>query len=256
MNVEELRAAIGRNADRYLRRFERIAASDGGWVPGWNSAVFVHSTAWFCYRRMYGWAFLNLFAPFLLLFGVVFVGGWLAPGANLDRALVVVAAAYLLAVFVVVPVCADAIYFQRIRAGRCKPPSIWTALGAAGCVIAWMALVIAMLLPAYGDYTPRAKVSEAILSSSSIRNEITEFYREQRRLPNEQEAIRFRADQPTRWVERIVYEPQGRRLVVTLREIFPGKRFALLAREEEGELRWNCRSIDLDQKYLPSACRE
>jgi type IV pilus assembly protein PilA len=252
-----MRAVIGSNADRYLRAFERTGASAGRWAPGWNWAAFAHSTAWFCYRRMYGWAFLNLFAPLLFVLGAALVGLATAQGGSSSLLMLVAVAAYLLTVFVLVPRYADAIYFRHIHAGHGKPPSGWTALGAAGFVTASVALFAALFLPVLtGGYAPRAKVSEAVLAASSLRSEIDEFYREQRRLPNEQEAARFRAEHPSRWVARIVYEPQEKRLVVTLREIQPTKRFALVAREDEGELRWICRTIDLDRKYLPPHCRE
>ena len=35
-----------------------------------------------------------------------------------------------------------------------------------------------------------------------------------------------------------------------------GKRFALYAAAKDGNLTWSCRSIDLETKYLPSACRQ
>jgi YD repeat-containing protein len=112
-----------------------------------------------------------------------------------------------------------------------------------------------MLVPAYGDYTPRAKVSEAILAAGSIRMQVTEFYDEHRRLPTLHEASRFRTERPSRWVETIGYDAAGKRIEVTLREIFPGKRFALQAHEGDGQLTWTCRTIDLEKKHLPASCR-
>src|SRR5512135_650176 len=79
MDPEALRTAIGRNAPHYLAHFERMQRSGRTWLPGWNSAAFLHSTGWFWYRRMYGWALLNLAAPVLLLLLLVFVVRWLVP---------------------------------------------------------------------------------------------------------------------------------------------------------------------------------
>ena len=129
-------------------------------------------------------------------------------------------------------------------------------LGAVALGFVWFALVSAMLVPAYGDYTPRAKVSEAILAAGSIRTEVTEFYDEHSRLPTLHEASRFRTERPSRWVESVVYAPAAERIEVTMREIFPGKRFALHAHDSSGQLTWTCRTIDLEKKHLPASCRD
>ena len=255
------RPAIRWNAEYYLRRFPRIASA-GGWAPGWNMAAFLHSTGWFCYRGMFGWAFLNFAAPFIWLFGLLAATGMLGPSGNLDAPVLVLAAAYVIAVFVLVPVFADSIYYRGLKkrhahpAAAPRPPSVWTALGGIAFGAAWSVLIAAMTIPAYGDYTPRAKVSEAVLAASAARTGIIEFHAEHRRLPAENEAGRFRSDRPSRWVESVVYEPAERRIVVTLREIQAGKRFALHAEEHGGQLAWKCRTINLERKYLPYSCRE
>ena len=82
----QVRAALGANAERYERRFTRIAAAGHRWVPGWNSAAFLHSTAWFFYRRMYVLALLNFLAPWALLVTLAVV----APRSNLDTVALVV----------------------------------------------------------------------------------------------------------------------------------------------------------------------
>ena len=107
----------------------------------------------------------------------------------------------------------------------------------------------------YGGYTPRAKVSEAVLAASGTRTELTEFFAKERRLPGPAEAARFRAERPSKYVESVVYEPGQTRIVVTLREVQPGKRFAIYASAKDGNLAWSCRTIDLEPKYLPGACR-
>ena len=271
MNAEQqarLRVAVGRNAERYLRVFERIAGK-GRWAPGWNMAAFLHSTGWFCYRRMFGWAVVNLLAPFfliVLMFALGFLGQAVAPGANLDTAYWVLAGAYLLVVFVLLPVFADSLYYRGLMKRLAdpqappRPPSAWTGLGALVFGAFWFAIVLAMSKPQYAEYTPRAKLSEAILAASSMRTEITEFYQNNGRLPNAEEAARFRIEgtaAPWKFAESVIYEPQNRRIVVTLREVFPGKRIALRVEERSGDFRWTCGPIDnLDKKQLPMSCRE
>jgi type IV pilus assembly protein PilA len=257
--TERWRSAIGPNADDYLRRFKRIGDA-GGWAPSWNMAAFLHSTGWFCYRRMFDWAGLNLLAPFVLLIAMLLVA-FVTPHSNLDSLAGILVLLYLVVVFVLLPVLADSIYYRRLRARLADPqakvrtPSSFTMLGAFGTGALWLCIVYIAVAPMYGGYTPRAKVSEAILTASTTRTDVTNFFENERRLPRADEAERFRADQPSRYVERLVYEPQEKRIVITLREIQPGKRIAFYASEEDGKLTWTCRAIDVESKYLPSPCR-
>ena len=62
IDKQQLEAAVGRNADYYIRRFEKI---DAGRRVGWNWAAFFLSAAWFSYRGLGGYAALNLAAPWL-----------------------------------------------------------------------------------------------------------------------------------------------------------------------------------------------
>src|SRR5262245_23040024 len=169
--VGRWRAAIGANAERYLQRFRRIRDA-GGWAVGWNTAAFLHSTGWFWYRRMYGWAGFNALAPFLVL-ALLLAIGMAAPRSSLDSITVIVGLAYVAAVFVLLPVLADSIYYRQLgkrladpRATP-RPPSALTLAGAIGMGVLWLCIVYLGAAPMYGDYTPRAKLSEAILAASA-----------------------------------------------------------------------------------------
>lgn len=258
--VERWRAAIGSNADRYLGRFKRIEKA-GGWAAGFNMAAFLHSTGWFWYRRMFRWAGLNLLAPFLVLALLLGIG-FLMPRSNLDSVASIGALLYAVVVFVLVPVFADSIYYRELRTRladpRAKParPSAWTFIGALAMGALWFCIVYVAVAPMYADYTPRSKMSEAVLSASEMRNEITEFFDKERRLPGPSEAGRFHTARPSKYVENVAYEPGESRIVVTMREVQPGKRFALYATVKDGTLDWSCRTIDVERKYLPNACRK
>lgn len=270
--ADRLRIALGPRAERYLRRFERIERAGRGWLPGWNMAAFLHSTGWFCYRRMYAWALLNLLAPFLLLYALVLAGIMIFPGANLDVAMSILAIAYLVAVFVAVPMFADAVYYRHLRSRLAKfaessesggtaprPPSALTTLAAVALGAAWLVPVGAIMMIdfAYRDYVPRAKVKEAIGIAGVMKTEIAEFHAEHGRLPGPAEADKLGSKTPSsQWVQSIAYDPGRRMIVITMRDPFPGKRFALHAEEREGNLSWTCRTIDLDPKVLPPTCRQ
>jgi hypothetical protein len=258
--AERWRAAIGANADRYLLRFRRIEEA-GGWALGFNMAAFLHSTGWFWYRRMFRWAGLNLLAPFVVL-AVLLAIGFLMPRSNLDSFASIVGLLYVVAMFVLIPVFADSIYYRQLGTRLADPratpprPSAWTLMGALATGVLWLCIVYVGVAPMYADYTPRAKMSEAVLSTSAMRNDLTEFFEKERRLPGPAEASRFRADPPSKYVEHVVYEPGESRIVVTMREVQPGKRFALYATTNDRTLTWTCRTIDVEAKYLPGTCRQ
>ena len=268
-DIVRWREAVGPRADRYLKVFERIEAKGGRWVPGWNFAAFFHSTAWFCCRRMYGSAFVNLFALPGLVIVLATVGHMISPGGNLDMAFLVLVAVYCVVVFGLVPVFADSIYYRSLREKiqtavpdldvSAHRPTMWTGFGAACLGFVWVLMVLSAMIPSYGDYTPRAKVSEAFLAGSMMRREISEFFLDKQRLPRADEVTQYQAPSnhpPSQRVESIVYEPGSRSIVITMRDPFPGRKIAFLAEIRNGALVWTCRSIDIEEKHVPPSCRK
>lgn len=254
MDPERWRSAIGPNAARYLRHFERAKRSAAGWAPGWNWAAFAHSTGWFCYRRMYGWAAVNSVAPILLAIGIVVFREALPMG--------LLALLYLAAVFIALPVFADSLYFRslRRRAGEVLPPSTGTGVGGLALGAGWFAMVASIANSGYADYMPPAMASREGLSiAGSIRPSIEAFYLQNRRLPGPDEAARFSFSGPAatrlQHTASVRWDAARKSIVVTLSEPFKGQRFEIAAQEQGGPLAWACRPIDLNPKYLPSTCR-
>jgi hypothetical protein len=102
-------------------------------------------------------------------------------------------------------------------------------------------------------------VLEGVFNATALQRDVGEFYAEHKRFPSPQEQDRFRFRKPVEHTESILYDAEQRRIVVTMSDSsssIAGKRFAMHAREERGALEWTCRTIDLDQKYLPATCRE
>ena len=256
MDPEALRAAIGRNATHYLAHFERMQRSGRTWLPGWNSAAFLHSTGWFWYRRMYGWALLNLAAPVLLLLLLVFVVRWLVPAdEGMDAVAAYAFVAYLVLVFLVLPVFADSLYLRGLlRARAPKPPSAWTALGTL-LIVALPGGLAYVAAAAQIEYQQRARVTEGVAAAASLKAPIAEFYAERRRLPGPAEAAQFRYAEKLQHTAAVGWDPARRSIVATMGERFGGRSFEFAAQEKDGALEWTCRPIDLEPKLLPLSCR-
>jgi hypothetical protein len=241
---------------RYLRHFERMQARNRTWLPGWNFGAFLHSTGWFWYRRMYAWSLLNLIAPVLFMFLLVIVVQGLLPESARDAGVAALGIAYLLLVFVLLPLYADSLYLYRLkRDGKApKPPSVFTATGAFLLIVipGW---ILYAGMTTHLEYQIRERSSEGRARALLLRTPVAEFYANEGRLPGPQEAARFRESEPMKFTRSVAWDPARRAIVVTLGEREEGKRFEFAAVEKDGALEWNCRTIDFDAKYLPSSCR-
>ena len=253
---EKMRAAVGPRADRYLKSFERIERS-GGWAPGWNAAAFVHSSAWLWYRRMYGWSLLNLFAPLLL--GALFVFGLrrILPESVLEVAWTVLAVGYFAFTFVAVPVLADTFYFRRLkrRDFAVKPPTGWTLAGALLVVMVLPSYMVYVTVDAQIEYQRRGRVAESLSLASQIRRDIDAFHANERRLPGQHEAARFRWEGKTKHVEAVGWDVSRQAIVATMGGEHKGARIELVPVVRGSEIEWKCRTQDMDPKYLPVYCR-
>ena len=251
-----MRAAIGPRAERYLKSFERIERA-GGWAPGWNSAAFLHSSAWLWYRRMYGWSLLNLFAPLLL--GMLFVFGlqFVLPKEMHEAAWTALAIGYVVFTFLVVPVLADAFYYRRLkrREFAVRPPTGWTLAGALLLVMALPAYLVYVTIDAQLEYQRRGRVAESMSLASEIRREIDAFHANERRLPGQHEAARFRWDGKTKHIEAVGWDVSRQAIVASLGGEHKGARIELVPLVRGSEIEWKCRTQSMDPKYLPAYCR-
>jgi hypothetical protein len=104
----------------------------------------------------------------------------------------------------------------------------------------------------YDRYREKTVHREALESAENLRAQVDRFYAERRRLPEPAEAAAFRFE-PHHRARLIAFEPEQKRILVTMGGT--GRRFALIALESGGSLRWTCRAIDVPENDLPPRCR-
>jgi len=127
-------------------------------------------------------------------------------------------------------------------------------------VVAIIGILAAVALPAYRDYTVRAKVSELILAASSLRSDISEYAHLQGRMPTTSD-IPTRID-VSKYVATISYAEDAAlsnvgTVIVTARDdpaIEGGTVTMTGSIRDTGQVVWKCNST-LAAKYLPSTCR-
>lgn len=105
----------------------------------------------------------------------------------------------------------------------------------------------------------RSDMSEALLMSTPWREKVDQYWRKNKRFPERGADIGLTESQEGRRVRAVALETGGR-IVILLKfpgdPEFSGMRLIYEPRVEGDALRWQCRSPDMPQKYLPVTCRD
>jgi|GEM_PF-215735 len=122
--------------------------------------------------------------------------------------------------------------------------------------IAVVGILAAVALPAYQDYTVRAKASEALFEAAQMKLIVGEHYVSIGALPQEGElgSDAF-IESNTAWIS-YNYEAQSIEIVFN-EEIsqMTGTQVDLYFDDSNGSINWICQNISAEEKYLPAECR-
>ena len=136
-------------------------------------------------------------------------------------------------------------------------------------VIAIVGILAAIALPAYQDYTVRAKVSEAMVSLAESKTTIAEYFSANNRVPASAAVAGINDSPDTEIVASIIYSSTGGPMltaIVTAATI-PGAStihsFQLSGlTTSDSRILWTCKpgvsvnsSVVMPTKYLPANCR-
>jgi len=125
-------------------------------------------------------------------------------------------------------------------------------------IIAIVAIVAAVLIPSYGDYTHRAQASEAVSLLSAAKTPLAEYFAEHKK-----------------WPPKLLSETQGKytqnvaiskgaggtgelELTATMKTEGVDRRVrgqSVLLTTKDGGMNWVCRPGTMEVKNLPSSCR-
>jgi TM2 domain-containing membrane protein YozV/Tfp pilus assembly major pilin PilA len=138
--------------------------------------------------------------------------------------------------------------------------AVLVVVGGMFFAVFMIGIIAAVSIPAYQDYTVRARVSGVIVSANPWRTAVTEHWMETKKLPNSA------ADLPRDLVPREAPDPNGTATlgengVITL-TLSPatgartaGKTILVRPQVEPGGLSWECTGGTLEAKYRPGSCR-
>jgi type IV pilus assembly protein PilA len=123
-------------------------------------------------------------------------------------------------------------------------------------VVAIIGILAAIAIPAYSDYTKRAKVTELVTAGSACKASVSEYFQAQGAYPATIDAAGCSA-QPTAKMGALTLSATG---VITVPSLISGVsgNYVLTPTEAgtaSGVLEWSCVASDILDKYLPANCR-
>jgi type IV pilus assembly protein PilA len=127
-------------------------------------------------------------------------------------------------------------------------------------VVAIIGILAAVALPAYQDYLTRSQVTEAMSLAGGLKPVVQDFYADEGdfgNISNQYKGIPTAASIVGKYVTDVVLA-EG---VITATmgnsasAVVAGKSLILSPITHAGSIEWKCSSDDIEDKYLPSACK-
>lgn len=272
-NEELYKAYIGiSNQDYYLNHFKRFDAN-GKASATWHWPAFFVTFYWLLYRKMW----LQALGYFVLPYIVMIVIAILAGIAGEAGAIIigVLYLAFYVAIFVLPGMYANKLYYEyckkKIAELTARKLSTERTLGEltglggtsnAGLIVALVFVGIAMIgilaaiaIPAYQDYTTRARLAQALMTEKSAATTVSNYYLEHQAFPTDLTQAGFTTALPPS-VSSLSIEADGTLVATMANPPISGQTLLLVpSKDASNGITWVCKSEEIKDKLLPRECR-
>jgi prepilin-type N-terminal cleavage/methylation domain len=130
-------------------------------------------------------------------------------------------------------------------------------------VVAIIAILAAIAIPAYQDYLVRSQVSEGAVLTDGAKTAISEFYSNTGRFPSSNASAGLAASGSItgKYIASVNVGSTSGQIIATFNSTaantaIQGSTFVLSATTSAGSISWSCTLSNVAQKYLPTSCRK
>lgn len=272
---EFYKAIVGpKNQDYYLSQFSRFD-SNGKVSASWHWPAFFVTFYWFLYRKMWLNALIYFFLPYLVMIPLGIAGA--VAGNSADTVIGIGYVLFLIAIFLLPPMYANALYYKhckkRITEASVSSQDLQRRLGELSgkggtsnvalifvlifAFIAFIGILAAIAIPAYQDYTTKARMAGAVALGSNAADSVANYYYQHQEIPSSLEQAGFATPIPPAVKELSVNSENGTVIVTMASAPISGKTFLFVpSLDSNKKIVWTCMSQEIQDKYLPQQCRQ
>jgi Tfp pilus assembly protein PilE len=272
---EFYKAAIGpKNQDYYLNHFNQFDKNGKAGIT-WNWPALFVPFYWFLYRKMWLNALIYFFLPYIAILPIAVIAG--VAGNSAEAVVNISIVLYFAALFLLPPMYANTLYYNhcniKIREAQASSRDTQRQLGelkgrGGTSRIVWILALIfvfvfvvgilaAIAIPAYQQYTVRARTSQAIIIGNAAAESVETYYHQHRKIPTTLSAAGFSAPLPPSVKEVSVDNQTGAISITMASDPIAGQSFQLMPSvDANDQIIWKCMSVDIPEKYLPRQCRQ
>jgi type II secretory pathway pseudopilin PulG len=272
---EFYKAVVGpKNQDYYLSQFSRF--DDNGKVSAsWHWPAFFVTFYWFLYRKMWLNALIYFFLPYLVMILLGIAAAVAGNSANTIMGIGYVL--FLIVLYLLLPMYANALYYNHckkiITETRVSSQDLQRRLGELSgkggtsnvalivvlifVFIAFIGILAAIAIPAYQDYTTKARMAAAVDFGSYAADSVASYYYQHQEIPSSLEQAGFATPIPPAIKELSVNGENGTVIVTMAGAPISGKTFLFVpSLDSNKKIVWTCMSQEIQDKYLPQQCRQ
>jgi type IV pilus assembly protein PilA len=131
-------------------------------------------------------------------------------------------------------------------------------------VVAIIGILAAIAIPAYQDYTIRAKMSEPISFADAAKTSVSEYFQTKGKMPADASTAGVNESATSQYIGEVAYAPQGNStatITITVTNVggsANGDQIVFTGTgKDSGTVEWTCSGAGgMPQKYLPASCRD